>query len=211
MARFVDNPSCVPGWLPLELPCWVVTFLIWAIPTAIVLDVIVYYIYPKIIKPLKIKGESFPLPNIPVPVPDTEVRRLFKVIERKLDKRSKALKKAGIQIEKKIDNGRYSYRFFYSGQLLYHFSMTPDAKVGSYSIGFDDGQREEIRTNKYTAFGKIHATLGVKNPTISVRSLSLLGIQGVPLIPNNFSYKELADLIWEKTSKTIEQEMRRIT
>ena len=50
MLKFSDLESCVPLWLPFELPCWIWIFVLWAFFTALFLDVLVYWFYPKYIK-----------------------------------------------------------------------------------------------------------------------------------------------------------------
>ena len=213
MAYFAGSANCMPSWLPIILPCWAVRFLIGAIVTAAMLDVTVYYIYPKIKARSWVAGNrKLSMPKISIPVSDSEIKRVFRTIERKLDKGSKLLKKAGIKTQKEIDrDGCYSYKYFYSNQFLYRFVMTPNIDIGNNQIGFDDGWAEESRINTYTAFGKIHATLDARNPVISVRNLSLLEVRGVPLGVNDYSYDELAELIWAKVSKVIEQGMRQIS
>ena len=54
MARFINAANCVPNWLPLDLPCNIITFLIWAVLTALILDIVVYS-YPRQIKPILIQ------------------------------------------------------------------------------------------------------------------------------------------------------------
>ena len=48
MAKFLTDTSCIPSWLPLLLPCWIWRFAIAAFITAFVLDVIVYFLIPKL-------------------------------------------------------------------------------------------------------------------------------------------------------------------
>ncbi len=153
-------------------------------------------------------GESIPLPHLLVPPKMSDVRKLFKVIARLLDRWARLLKNAGVLVKKKVGrDGSYYYRFFYKGQLIYHFSMHPRTDEAHNAVGFYDGWTEPDR-NAYTAFGIIHNVLGVQNPRVSVYSLSLICDKGLPGNVIEIPFEELAELIWEKASRIIEQRTR---
>lgn len=48
VAKFSGNSDCAQSWLPDILPCWVWNFLIGAFLTAVILDILIYIVYPKI-------------------------------------------------------------------------------------------------------------------------------------------------------------------
>lgn len=50
MANFAGTESCVPFWLPLLIPCWAWVFVQWVLITALFLDGVVYWFYPRYIR-----------------------------------------------------------------------------------------------------------------------------------------------------------------
>jgi len=149
-------------------------------------------------------GEPYPMPQISVPVKDSEIKRLFKIIDGKLYQRSRALKGAGLVVKKEVRRRGYFYRISYLDRLVYHFSMSPRTEGGAKNkVEFYHGWTEPL-PNAVTAFGTIFAVLGQK-PFVRLSNLSLLNPPG---LKKDFSYEELGEEIWKEVIKIIESRMQ---
>ena len=156
-------------------------------------------------------GKLDNISKIPIFIQNPEIGKLFRIIEKKLDRQIKNLRKTDLQVKKKISrSGCYSYKFFYANQLIYLFLMKPRLRYGPDSIEFYDGINEP-NPDKYTAFGTIHADLKV----VDLIDLGFLAaIQNAHsdfFTPNYFSYKELAERIGEKVSNMIRYKITTIS